>query len=161
MTGYGIRKIFETTALGNYSSSPGTIYPALKRLQKLGMAEKLESKDDGKSKFFITPLGEQLFKSWLIQPLSLTDVEKKLDEVILRFGFMDSLSNQREKVLFLETLGDLLTDYCVQLEDYHKKEYDNLPLHGRLAFEHGIASYKTTLKWCNNTLLLFKKTTEK
>jgi len=34
LSGYAIRKMFEETALGHYSSSPGTIYPALNRLQK-------------------------------------------------------------------------------------------------------------------------------
>ena len=41
LSGYAIRKLFEETALGNYSSSPGTIYPALKRLQKLELISKI------------------------------------------------------------------------------------------------------------------------
>ena len=32
-SGYDLRKVFETTALGNYSGSPGAIYPALRRLE--------------------------------------------------------------------------------------------------------------------------------
>ncbi len=40
LSGYAIRKLFEETALGNYSSSPGTIYPALSRLQKFDLVEK-------------------------------------------------------------------------------------------------------------------------
>jgi DNA-binding PadR family transcriptional regulator len=39
-SGYGIRMQFETTAIGNYSSSPGAVYPALDRLQKLGLVIK-------------------------------------------------------------------------------------------------------------------------
>ncbi|MBX2878146.1 MAG: PadR family transcriptional regulator, partial [Saprospiraceae bacterium] len=33
LSGYQIRQIFETSEMGNYSSSPGSIYPALKRLR--------------------------------------------------------------------------------------------------------------------------------
>ncbi len=35
-SGYDLRKIFETTPMGNFSSSPGAIYPALKSLEKKG-----------------------------------------------------------------------------------------------------------------------------
>ncbi len=157
MSGYGIRKVFETTAMGNYSSSPGTIYPALKRLRKLGLAEKLTSKEDGKSKFFITVQGKQIFKAWLTRPLGLNDVARKLDEILLRFAFMDILPGKKPKALFLRSLGNLLGIYIEQLEEFRKKEYDNLPLLGRLSFEHGIESYKTTLKWCKKTLPLFTK----
>ena len=37
MSGYDLRKVFEETALGNYSSSPGAIYPALSRLEQQGI----------------------------------------------------------------------------------------------------------------------------
>ena len=57
LSGYGIRKLFETSALGNFSTSPGTIYPALKRMQQLDLVENRESKIDGKKKFFITQKG--------------------------------------------------------------------------------------------------------
>ena len=32
-SGYDLRKVFAETAMGNYSSSPGAIYPALQRLE--------------------------------------------------------------------------------------------------------------------------------
>ena len=34
LSGYRIRKTFEDTALGNFGGSPGTIYPALNRLEQ-------------------------------------------------------------------------------------------------------------------------------
>ncbi|MHC4537428.1 MAG: PadR family transcriptional regulator, partial [Planctomycetota bacterium] len=35
-SGYDLRKVFSTTPLGHFSSSPGAIYPALKRIEKSG-----------------------------------------------------------------------------------------------------------------------------
>ena len=49
-TGYQIRKIFAETAMGNYSSSPGTIYPALNRLQKMDLVEKVKGNIDVEAK---------------------------------------------------------------------------------------------------------------
>ncbi|MDH5368031.1 MAG: PadR family transcriptional regulator, partial [Cyclobacteriaceae bacterium] len=56
-SGYAIRKQFELTAIGNYSSSPGAIYPALKRLQKFGLVENILFKEDRKNKYQCTSLG--------------------------------------------------------------------------------------------------------
>ncbi len=156
-TGYAIRKEFETTALGNFSSSPGTIYPALKRLQKLNFAEKRESTEDGKDKFHITSDGKLALNEWLIVPITLEDVMKDCDGIILRFAFMDSISDNTTKITFLESFRDALTTYLTQLQEFHSQEKDNLPLHGRLAFEYGIDSYTTTLKWCKKTLHLFNQ----
>ena len=36
LTGYDLRKVFLTTPLGHFSSSPGAIYPALKRIEEAG-----------------------------------------------------------------------------------------------------------------------------
>jgi len=35
--GYALRRLFQTTPLGVYSDSPGSIYPALRRLHRLGL----------------------------------------------------------------------------------------------------------------------------
>jgi len=36
-SGYDLRKTFAETAMGNYSDSPGAIYPALERLESQGL----------------------------------------------------------------------------------------------------------------------------
>ncbi len=35
-SGYDLRKVFSTTPMGHFSSSPGAIYPALIRIEKNG-----------------------------------------------------------------------------------------------------------------------------
>lgn len=156
-TGYGIRMVFETTALGNYSSSPGTIYPALKRLSKLGLIESLPQEEGRKNIFHLTESGKKTLQTWLTQPLVQKDIEKKKEELFLRFAFMDDLVSPSQKIIFLQSFHDLLQDYIQQLEAYHQMAFEQLPLHGRLAFEHGIATYKTSLNWCKETLHYFKK----
>ena len=152
MSGYAIRKVFEETALGSYSSSPGTIYPALKRMQKLDLVTKTASNKSVKSQFQITKIGLHTLKKWLLQPIEKSEVEKKREEILLRFAFMDDLLSKTERINFLITFQDLLKAYLKELDEYHSNNAEDLPLHGRLAFEHGIASYKTTLKWCNKAI---------
>ncbi len=156
-SGYNIRKVFETTALGVYSSSPGTIYPALKRLQKNGLVKKITRKDTNKNEVQITQKGIQALKNWLLKPIEKRDVERSRDELLLRFAFMEELLTAHQKITFLESFHDLLKIYIKELKAYHDREAGNLPIHGRLSFEHGIATYQTTLRWCKTALLFFKK----
>ena len=152
LSGYGIRKVFEETAMGNYSNSPGTIYPAIKRLEKFELAEKVLQKITAKTGFQITKKGLLRLKEWLIQPIEKQEVEKKTDELLLRFAFMETLVNKEQKMIFLHSFRDLLKTYIQDLQAFYSKESNNMPLHARLAFQHGIESNKTTLKWCKHAI---------
>src|ERR1700675_3621423 len=47
-SGYDLRKTFATTAMRHYSDSPGSIYPALRRLESRGLIASA-SADDGRA----------------------------------------------------------------------------------------------------------------
>ncbi|GJM35690.1 MAG: hypothetical protein DHS20C18_46910 [Saprospiraceae bacterium] len=163
-TGYGIRKIFETTALGNYSSSPGSIYPALKRLQKLNLVvqeNQLTESGANKSRFLPTPIGTKMLIEWMSQPIVPEDISKSIEQLFLRFAFMDNHLSRAQKLDFLLSFNEQVKTYLTELEAYYQQEADNLPLHGRLAFEHGIATYRTHLKWGKKALVTLQQTKDK
>jgi DNA-binding PadR family transcriptional regulator len=70
-SGYDLRKTFASTAMGHYSSSPGAIYPALKRLQARGL---LSSSVDSTTRlrpkrlFRPTANGLAILKAWVNTP---------------------------------------------------------------------------------------------
>lgn len=152
LSGYAIRKMFEETALGNYSSSPGTIYPALNRLQKFDLVKKQEQSNSKKTGFEITKNGLLILKNWFLKPIEKVDVAKRTDELLLRFGFMESLVEKKDKIIFLRSFQELLTSYIEELKEFYTSESSKLPLHGRLAFQHGIDSNQTTLEWCKKAI---------
>lgn len=152
LSGYAILKLFKETALGNYSSSPGTIYPALKRLQKYELVKKEVQDKNGKPYFEITSKGVLILKNWLLKPIEKTEVVKKTDELLLRFGFMEALVDKKQRIIFLTTFQDLLITYIKELQLFYNKESNNMPMHGRLAFQFGIDSNKTTLRWCKKAI---------
>lgn len=153
LSGYRIRKYFEETALGNYSSSPGTIYPALKRLQKEMLVQNVVQVTTSKASFQITESGISILKNWFLKPIEKIDVEKKKDELLLRFGFMEALIEKNKRINFLTSFRDLLIIYVSELQEYYNNESVNMPLHGKLAFQYGIESNKTTLEWCKKSIL--------
>ena len=152
LSGYAIRKLFEETGLGNYSSSPGTIYPALNRLQKFELVKKNEQSETAKTSFEITTKGILILQKWFLKPIEKIEVEKKTNELLLRFAFMENLVDKKQKINFLTSFRNLLNIYIKELQGYYNKESENMPLHGRLAFQYGIDSNKTTLKWCKNAI---------
>lgn len=148
LSGYAIRKVFETTALGNFSSSPGTIYPALKRLEK----QKLILKRTENNLFNATPKGIRALDEWIFQPVTRAVISKNPNELLLRFAFMDNTVPKNKKK-FLESYKKELVGYIDELKKFHSEESATMPLNGRLAFEHGIQSYKATLKWVESVLI--------
>lgn len=154
-SGYQIRQVFETTAMGNYSSSPGSIYPALKKLQKLGLVSKADS-EEKKSPFHITQTGSDTITQWLETPVCTDDIPKNMPGLLLRFAFMNEAISLTTKLTFLAGFKHACQDYLDSLQDFHKKQGQYMPVNGLLAFELGIASYETHITWAKDAATTLK-----
>ena len=113
-TGYDLRKVFATTPMGHFSSSPGAIYPALKRLEEDGLIEGVvEGKDTLRPKrvYTLTEKGEAALKQRLSQPVTQNDIVWRMDDLLLRFVFMSDILG-RGKTL------DFLKEFLLQVESY-------------------------------------------
>ncbi len=156
-TAYAIRMIFKTTAMGNFSSSPGSIYPATNKLQKLNLIVK-DTQESGLLQ--VTEMGREALKQWLTETISMEMVAKESNILLLKFAFMDHLVSQDEKITFLQSFLDLSKSYLQSLESYHaSEEGGQLPLHGRLSFEYGLAHVKMQIAWIKSSLKTIEKQT--
>ena len=160
LSGYQLRQEFETTALGNYSSSPGAIYPALKRLQDSGFVEQIYPNGSKKQKYKCTADGKKVLKGWFLKEIERKDISHNLDVLLLRFAFMDNMVSDNQKVNFLKSLGARIEEYLEDLTQYHNSlVFKEQPLTGQLAFKHGLESYATTLKWSQDCIKTLNKKT--
>lgn len=158
LSGYKIRKAFESTALGDFSSSPGTVYPALKRLTKKNLIELKDLIEDSKKQYHLTKKGQKVLINRLTQPITLDDIKKRDKAMLLRFAFMENLLSQQEVLNFLESYLFHTQQYIKELEDYLELEKAALPTYGKLALKHGLLSYKANLAWCKHTMHVIKST---
>ena len=158
-TGYALRKVFETTPMGHYSSSPGAIYPALKRLEERGLASsEIDSSTQLRPKQVYAPTtaGVNVLREWVSRPVSDEDVVDKLDELMLRFSFMGTLVDDVASYQFLVRLAESIEAYTETLEQVLATIPETGSPHGRLALLSGIENYRTQARWARRAMRSFK-----
>ena len=100
MTGYDLRRVFTTTLMWHFSSSPGAIYPALQCLVLDWSKELSRGKThfDQKSLYIIED-GRQVLEQSLEQPITQDDVIRHRDDLVLRFTFMGNILGREKDVV--------------------------------------------------------------
>jgi len=160
-SGYDLRKIFANTPMGTFSDSPGAIYPALERLEKRGFVRSRIEERSGLRRrrlFRPTASGIRAFKTWQTRTIVRKDVIHSVDELMLRFSFMDETANAADARRFLKELkSELGGGYIPALRKYQAKHSPNMPLSGRLALESGVRAYETLFRWAKAALSAYNK----
>jgi DNA-binding PadR family transcriptional regulator len=160
MSGYGLRKMFTSTAMGSFSDSPGAIYPALARLEAGGLTRGTVQQSSGLRQrriFHITPRGLAAFKVWLKQPVTRDDVIRRSAELMLRFAFLDGTLGAETTLRFLSEFAEELQGYVKELQKYLQSHASEMPLSGRLALECGIEEYAVRLRWARSSAVLYEE----
>jgi DNA-binding PadR family transcriptional regulator len=157
-SGYDLRKTFATTPMRHFSDSPGSIYPALRRMKARRWVS--GSAEDGNARkrqeFAVTAAGTRALIQWLQQPVTREDVIWRLEQLMLRFAFLDGNVERRVAVKFLEEFERELAAYVRELRE-HEKVFapDMQSSTGYLAFKSGVDSYQANLIWVRHVLKQF------
>jgi DNA-binding PadR family transcriptional regulator len=149
-SGYDLRKVFTTTAMGSFSDSPGAIYPALARLEANGLilGTVAESASLRKRRVFeITPTGLEALKAWLMKPVTRDDIVRGIGDLMLRFAFMDRTAGEARTIEFLREFADEIEGYLPSLQEFLSSHANAMPLSSRLALGCGIQEYEMRLRW--------------
>jgi DNA-binding PadR family transcriptional regulator len=158
-SGYDLRKTFGQTPLRSFSDSPGAIYPALQRLEEGRLVRGRVEEGSGLRRrkiYRLSAEGVAALKKWLTRPVSNEDVIGGMDELLLRFAFMDQVVERSDLIEFLRALERELKSYVPALREYLKSQQAMLPTSGRLALECGIRGYETQLLWVKDALATYE-----
>ncbi len=155
LTGYDLRKVFATTPMGHFSSSPGAIYPALKRIEEAGWVR--GKTGEGKTRcervlYEITARGVRTLKQHLSRAVTRDDVIWHLDDLMMRFAFMDPIVGREMTLRFLQTFASELQAHATELRRYLDSVRDIMPPCGRLAMESGIQGYEMNARWARRAI---------
>jgi DNA-binding PadR family transcriptional regulator len=159
-SGYDLRKIFADTATGNYSSSPGAIYPALQRLEVDELIHGKVEETAGLRRrrlYHITDTGQAALKLWLAKPIQPNDVQRGAGELMLRFGFMEQVLGPSACIHFLGNFGKALEPYIAELEAFLSAQAGSMSLSSQLALESGIRGYRGLHEWTGYALEVYRQ----
>lgn len=100
-SGYDIKKIFDKSYILRWSASPGSIYPALKRLveKKYLQPKKIIDSKIPKDVYYLTEEGKKSLKEWVKTPFKSTEIVRYGIE--LKILFLHVLT-YKEKIKFLD-----------------------------------------------------------
>ncbi len=154
-SGYDLRKVMATTALGTYSSSPGAIYPALKRLEEGGLIRgEIDDSTLMRPRKVFTPsdAGKAVFRDWLRAGISSDEVARRFDELMLRFAFHWVLEDPDASRTFLLDLAREIDSYVSELEKQRLLVTTGTPIQSRLALEAGIEQCRSIALWARKAI---------
>jgi DNA-binding PadR family transcriptional regulator len=159
-SGYDLRKLFAETPMGSFSDSPGSIYPALARLErgKLIRGQIEETSSVRRRKLFrLTSAGRRALENWLRRPITQTDMVRGMPELALRFAFLESVLGRSACVPFLKALEKELALYIPTLRRHLDIQRATNSVSASLAMENGVMSYESQLAWARLALDRLKR----
>ena len=149
-SGYDLRKTFASTPMRHFSDSPGSIYPALRRMQARGWVRASAESGNARQRriFAVTATGTRVQIQWLRRPITRDDIIWGLDELMLRFAFLDGNVERPEALKFLQSFEQALAPYLDELSDFEKTFDARFRRStGFHAFRCGVESYRAHLRW--------------
>jgi DNA-binding PadR family transcriptional regulator len=155
--GYDLKRIFAVTPMGVYQPSSGTLYPALRRLELIGMIQtQTPSGQNGSSArhrrvYEATEAGRAAHVAWLRSPVEPATVARDLGLHLMRFVMMEHLFPAADVIAFLRSFADALAEFTTGLEQYTAAA-DLGTRYARLALGHGLAVHRASLEWAERTI---------
>jgi DNA-binding PadR family transcriptional regulator len=154
MAGYDIHRVFATTPLAHFSSSPGAIYPALRRLERRGLLDAdLDTRREARPRrvYSLTEAGEEALEAWLRQAVTREELIRGAGAPILRFALAEGRLSKTEVLDYLDSYRSVVESYLEELAEYVEDMAGSELLHGRLALDHGVRGYRSELEWVKST----------
>jgi len=149
-SGYDLRGFFAGQPMALFSDSPGSIYPALQRLER---SRRVVSTIDKSTElrrrrlYRLTPKGKESLKRWLTQPIRASDVLRGMPELFLRFSYLEDALGARACETFLASLSAALDEQLDSLRDHQRVINAKLSRSARLALQSGVATYEGQAAW--------------
>ncbi len=155
LSGYDVHKLFATTPMAHFSSSPGAIYPALRRLERRGLLKaKLGGKSEARPRraYSLTREGGVALSAWLRQQVTREELIRNSGAPILRFALSGGRVSPREAITYLEGWRREIESYLPDLRGYLDPAGPESALHGQLSLQRGIRGYEEDAAWIGDAI---------
>lgn len=159
-SGYDLRRFFAGRPMATFSDSPGSIYPALKRLERSGMVRcTVDATSDLRRRklYRLSPKGNNALERWLGQPIKPDDVLRAMPELFLRFSFLEDCLGPKACKSFLKSLALSLEGHVAMLRKHLESTKAEMSRSARLALQSGIMGYECQAAWAKMAQEAYRK----
>jgi DNA-binding PadR family transcriptional regulator len=159
-SGYDLRRFFAGRPMATFSDSPGSIYPALKRLERSGMVRCTLDETSlvrRRALYRLSSKGKKALERWLTQPIQTDDVLRRMPELSLRFSFLEDCLGPRACESFLESFALVLQGHIAMLQEHLESNEAQMSRSARLALRSGIMGYECQAAWARMALDEYRK----
>jgi DNA-binding PadR family transcriptional regulator len=147
-SGYDVRQLMQSTPLGLFSDSPGAIYPALARLEQRSLlASAAEPQGRRKRTYERTDAGEVSLAAWLARPVERDDVQKRGEELTLRYVMTAETLGRGAAMAFLRECVAAETAHLAQIEVFRAGPGQAQGRASREALDLGVRLLRERLAW--------------
>jgi DNA-binding PadR family transcriptional regulator len=148
LTGYEVRKVFRETPLGAYSDSPGSIYPALRRLEARGLIAGTSARGGRHARrLSLTAKGRTAISTWVTAPLTREEVVGRGATPELRLSFLSGYASTATVRAFIRRFGELLEAEYASAAAARDTLAPLLSTSARLALDLGLATRRARAAW--------------
>jgi len=147
--GYELKKQLHAQLGQFWQFSYGSLYPAIKRLEKTGAVERVYPKDGVKRRlnvYRITSKGEKLFDKLIAEHSAVDDARFSIKMAFFRY------MNTAERVELLERRRAYLADKLVDLRGKLKAYRERLDAYTYRLMEHGVDTTSADLEWVDRLI---------
>lgn len=148
-SGYSLKQRLASSPATVYNPSPGTLYPALRRLHNAGLLSVQDAVSSGqraRRMYRLTETGRAAHEAWLREPVDKASVATDLGLHLMRFAMMQDTVDRASVLRFLGDLAEGLESFIGDIKSYLAQVPPDR-VHGALALEHGIAVHQASLDW--------------
>ncbi|WP_019420416.1 PadR family transcriptional regulator [Paenibacillus sp. OSY-SE] len=144
-SGYDIKQEYEIELSHFFDASYGSVYPALKQLEKSGMIVKETVMQEGKPDkhlFTITDLGEQQFQQYLASPIQ---ADFYRSDILARLYF-GKYGSTEDLIRWLEEGMSERIRLLQQLEEVYEEYKTNFSPPRLISIQFGMQDYQAQIK---------------
>lgn len=159
MTGYDLKQFMGQSTANFYDASYGSIYPALKRLEKAGyVAVRVEASGNRPRKIYaLLDQGRQRFLEWMTLPL---EISKNSTEALIRVFFLEFIEKDQAKTLILN-FENRLRQEILHLETIEPRVKATASAFQQATLSFGKGQYAYQIAWCEQIITLLEEPGER
>lgn len=159
MTGYEIKKFFDTSVAHFWNAELSQIYPSLKQMEAEGLVEmrvEVQADRPNRKVYTITDDGRRELLDWLARPAGRDQVREPL---MIKLFFGAALSRDeiiqvlRHRIAELREANAMYERGCAIIEDLAKSiGLGREAFFWRLTLEAGVAQNRAQIEWAEDTI---------